>query len=310
MTEPINRTSTDEFDEDKFLLRLYKILGSCSINFLFGAGVNGGAFPQFSQFSKTIDKIDPEEPQGVNIEKALQDCNDDDIRTEVLDEFVREFNEQDYSLDHKSLKNLQELLRAAHSIVDRAQNSHPETKRINVFTLNYDRIVEELLETSGYFAHVLKRDTKSLIPFNIIGYNTVTRAFIPTFAVYKLHGSVGADRILKNEGIVFPGQDKLGNIVSNFYETLFAMKGELLRKNAALFVIGYSWADDHINDVINNAIDNGLTVVFPKFKESESAPETLKNKIIIIPPDTSDASENPRDTTKTLAGLFQKVIAQ
>lgn len=309
MTEDAIMTiEDDEKGEDKVIALLHKILGSCNINFLFGAGVNGRAFPYFRQFKKTIDKMNLLGLDGDNIEDALQGCNDEARRQLVLDTFVEEFNDQNYELGHQSLVNLRSLLNATHKAVGMAENRHPESKRMNVFTLNYDRIVEELLETSGFFNYVLKRETKSFLPFNVIGYNTETRTFIPTFAVYKLHGSVGSDRKLGSEGIVFPGQDKLGSIVSDFYETLFAMKGELLRKNAALVIIGYSWADEHINDVIDSAIDSGLTVIFPKYSEGDTI--LLKNaqKVIVIPPGEPEEDGKPCDTTKTLASLFERAM--
>ena len=308
--EPIIFDNSEEDEEKLLVSRLHKILGSCSINFLFGAGVNGRAFPFFTQFRQTIDKMNELGLTGDNIETALQGCDDDGKRDTVLDTFVAEFNSHnDYSLEHASLVNLRKLLSATHRAVGRAENRHPESKRINVFTLNYDRIVEELLEESRYFSYVLKRETKAALPFNVVGYNTETRAFLPTFAVYKLHGSVGLDRTLGNEGIVFPGQDKLGSIVSDFYETLFAMKGELLRKNAALFIIGYSWADEHVNDVIKGAIDNGLTVVFPQYSGNSTVPDELVGRVIVIPPSDIEEDGKSCDTTKTLAEYFEKAMA-
>lgn len=39
---------------DKFDM---KILSSSHLNFLFGSGVNGKAFPQFNGFTKTLDSL-------------------------------------------------------------------------------------------------------------------------------------------------------------------------------------------------------------------------------------------------------------
>lgn len=301
------QAETDETME-KLVSLLQKVLGSCNINFLFGAGVNGGpngAIPSFDSFTDTIAEMgNLGLPTDIGIEWALRGCADEGIRVQVLNKFVEEFNgNQNYQLNHPSLINLSNLLKAAHKAVSIAENRHPESKRINVFTLNYDRIVEELLDVSGFFNYALKKETKSFLPFDVVGYDTAKRAFIPTFAVYKLHGSVNSGRVLKAEDIVFPGQDKLGSVISNFYETLFAMKGELLRKNAALFVIGYSWADEHVNDIIGNAIDNGLTVAFPKYSENDELPPELEDRVEVIPP------ANPQsDTTATLARLFEQAM--
>lgn len=292
---------------EELALSLRKALGSCSINFLFGAGVNGGAFPYFAQFCRTIKAMNEEGLVGNNIEAALRSCSDDRVRQSVLDVFADEYNgHSDYQLNHKSLINLRRLLVSSSLVVNKAENRHPESKRLNVFTLNYDRIVEEILEDSALFSYTLTGDrSKSHLPFNVVGYDISTRTFVPTFSVYKLHGSVGTDRVLDSESIVFPGQDKLGSVISNFYETLFAMKGELLRKNSALFVIGYSWSDDHVNGIIIDAIASGLTVYWPQYRSSDELPPSLEGGVVVIPP--TDC-ETPEDTTKTLAVLFEKAM--
>lgn len=290
---------------DELLSGLRKVLGSCSINFLFGAGVNGRAFPNFAQFTKTIHTMHEQGLSGDRIEDALAKCEDEQIRQVVLEAFVTEYNEHNgYCLNDNSLLNLRRLLVTFSSVIERAENRHPESKRLNVFTLNYDRIVEEILEDAGLFSYVLTQDrSRGHLPFDIVGFNTATRAFIPTFCVYKLHGSVGVDRVLSPDNIVFPGQDKLGSVLSHFYETLFAMKGELLKRNAALFVIGYSWADDHVNGIISDAMACGLTVYWLQYRPEDELPSKMRGHVIVIPP----VDESPVDTTKTLAEIAEKV---
>lgn len=287
--------------------RLKRILGSCSINFLFGAGVNGNAFPQFNGFEKTKLALKNCGQPGNVIEMELRNLNEND-RDKVLGAFIDEFNDQKINYESGSILNLKDLLHQTNLLISRAENRHPESKRVNIFTLNYDRIVETVLESQGQFIYTLNaKASNSYLPFEIVGYNTARREYIPTFAVYKMHGSVDAAGILQKEAIIAPGEDKLGNVISDFYETLFAMKGELLRKNSALFVIGYSWKDDHINGIIKDAIDNGLTVYQLQYKTNEDPlPSEISSKINVIPP----AKEHPeQDTTLTLANLFEKVMA-
>lgn len=297
---------TVRFDyEEESLLTLRKILGSCSINFLFGAGVNGRAFPSFGGFSQTINHMHEKGLKGDNIETALAHNTNETIRSGILDTFVYEYNGHcGYSLGNESIINLKDLLINTSRIVGKAENRHPESKRINIFTLNYDRIVEEILEENGLFNYIITQE-KSIghLSFNVIGYDTLTHAFVPTFCVYKLHGSVATDRKLSKDNIVFPGQDKLGSVISHFYETLFAMKGELLKKNSVLFVIGYSGGDDHVNGIISDALTNGLTVYWLQYKSIEKLPPTLANNVVIVPPQND---EKPQDTTKTLGSLLKR----
>lgn len=302
----------DQFDNDmqlgvsdELVVGLRKVLGSCSVNFLFGAGVNGKAFPYFAQFKKTIETMNAKGLDGNNIEAALAGCSEEETRQAVLNAFVDEYNGcRDYLLSNESLLSLRRMLVSFASVVGKAENRHPEAKRLNIFTLNYDRIVEEILEDSGLFSYTLTQDkAKGRLPFDIVGYNTSTHAFVPTFCVYKLHGSVDTNRTLSANSIVFPGQDKLGSVLSHFYETLFAMKGELLKRNSALFVIGYSWADDHVNGIISDAIAGGLTVYWLQYRNEDELPERFAGNVIVVPPANK---ESPVDTTKTLADLLEK----
>ncbi len=289
------------------LEKMKRIVGSCSINFLFGSGVNGSAFPQFAGFGNTKAALVRYGQPGENIEEELR-ALDSAPKDEVIDVFCNEFNDRQPVWDSNSAKNLQDLLLQTSLIVSKAENRHPESKRINVFTLNYDHIVETELENLGQFSYTLTtKKSKAQLPFEIVGYNTKRREYIPTFAIYKLHGSANALGKINANEIVLPGEDKLGNVVTDFYETLFSMKGELIRKNSVLFVIGYSWNDSHVNSVISDAVDNGLTTFALQYRDGDMPSGDLVDKVIIIPPRQADA---PQDTTRTLADIFKGVLEQ
>ena len=81
------------------------------------------------------------------------------------------------------------------------------------------------------------------------------------------------------------------------------MKGELLKKNSVLFVIGYSGGDDHVNGIISDALTNGLTVYWLQYKSIEKLPPTLANNVVIVPPQND---KKPQDTTKTLGSLLKR----
>lgn len=291
-------------EDDEFIEKLRRVLGSCSINFLFGAGVNGSGFPQFSAFTKTLEVLKEHGKPGENIEREVRPLAPSE-RDEVLDVFCAEFMERtmEFDLNNESIEHLGRLFHDVSTIVAKAENRHPESKRINVFTLNYDRIAETVLEHQGQFYYVLNaKHAKSSLPFEIVGYNTAKREYVPTFAIYKLHGSVDAANKLEKEDIVFPGDDKLGNVLNDFYETLFSMKGELLKRNSVLFVIGYSWSDDHVNGVIDDALANGLVVYQLQYEDNEESSDKIPEKACVISPADS---KNKQDTTLTLAQLFE-----
>ena len=81
------------------------------------------------------------------------------------------------------------------------------------------------------------------------------------------------------------------------------MKGELLKRNSVLFVIGYSWNDDHVNGVIDDALANGLVVYQLQYEESDELSGKIPANVNIVPPANI---EEKQDTTFTLAELFEE----
>lgn len=72
----------------------------------------------------------------------------------VKDVFIKEFMEADAKMNEKfgkdmSLINLEKMLRKTYLLVNESQNRNPSMKQINIFTLNYDQIVEKTLSGFG-----------------------------------------------------------------------------------------------------------------------------------------------------------------
>lgn len=257
-----------------------KIISSCHINFLFGAGVNGGAFPQLDNFKETIDAIKGYIGAYPNLsfEDAF-DKLDDKQKDEVRELFIKEFNEHldKLNINHESLANLQNLLAKINEIVDKSENRNHSMKQINIFTANYDDIVERLLKRLGYLYNSISATNFENHNqfFNMVGYDFVYRKFIPTFFVSKVHGDIN-DPIL-------PGLNKYDKALeANKFEILFKMKEKLLRPYSLLFVIGYSGRDEHINKILNDCVKGGLTIYWFKYSESDIVPDSFKNDAIIF----------------------------
>lgn len=92
-------------------------------------------------------------------------------------------------------------------------------KQIYYFTLNYDSIVELILDKLGYMylstqAHDISYKAKIS---DVIGYNYNTCRFIPTFYVSKLHGDF--------EHAIAPGKLKYTETLNEgYFELIFNMK--------------------------------------------------------------------------------------
>lgn len=271
------------------------ILSSSHINFLFGAGVNGKAFPQLKSFTDTLSKI---EELGGNIESGLESGIDSLSSSAhkkiVKDVFIKEFMEADAKMNEKfgkdmSLINLEKMLRKTYLLVNESQNRNPSMKQINIFTLNYDQIVEKTLSGLGYFFSEISASntTTRAMLLDVIGYNFNVKKYVPTFMVSKLHGDI-------NNPII-PGKSKYQEMLNeDYFEIAFNMKEKLCRQNSILIVIGYSGRDEHINKILKDCLNAGLTIYWYKFAQMDIVPFEENNQIIVR---QQEDYSNPQDTT-------------
>lgn len=279
-----------------------KILSSSHINFLFGAGVNGTAFPQINKFSKTLELLKNllEEPFQ-NFEEGVDKLKTDEDRKQVLDLFVEEFNDFSKSIDfaHKSIKHIEILFSYINRLIEESENRTKTTKQVNIYTLNYDMIVEKVLENLGYLCNSIsssniKNHDKF---FYMVGYNFLFNKFVPTYLVSKLHGDINNP--------ILPGINKYNSmIMANRFEILFKMKEKLSRENSVLIVIGYSGNDEHINKILKDCISSGLTIYWFKFKKEDYVPENMVDSISII------ENEEGIDTTLKCSNMVKELWAK
>lgn len=156
---------------------------------------------------------------------------------------------------------------------------HKGRKVCDIFSLNYDVVLEATLE-------------KSCIPY-IDGFRGAENAYfdstlfdietfdIPLFRLFKIHGSINwvkddkevvrrkpsyPDSLVDERQVIYPCEQKYFLTQYGIYETLMNLFRKRLRDrrpNNKLVIIGYSFADNHINEAIIDAIcdpGNNLTV--------------------------------------------------
>lgn len=271
------------------------VLSSSHINFLFGAGVNGKAFPQLKSFTDTLSKI---EELGGNIENGFESGIDslssNAHKKIVKDVFIKEFMEADAKMNEKfgkdmSLINLEKMLRKTYLLVNESQNRNPSMKQINIFTLNYDQIVEKTLSGLGYFFSEISatNTTTRAMLLDVIGYNFNVKKYVPTFMVSKLHGDI--------DNPIIPGKSKYQEMLNeDYFEIAFNMKEKLCRQNSILIVIGYSGRDEHINKILKDCLNAGLTIYWYKFAQMDIVPFEENTQIIVR---QQENYSNPQDTT-------------
>ena len=199
----------DKNTENNELIEKYKlkdILASSNINFLFGAGVNGRAFPQLSGFTETNELLNEKYiGENQNFEEKLNSLQEKDKKL-VINKFLEEFNSfiKDIDDTHQDINDIQDLFKNVYELIDKKEDRQIESFKCNVFTLNYDDIVENILESNSYFNKVITVDrfVRTNI-FDMVGFNYKYKKYIPTFIITKLHGSV-TKGTLTQDTVIYP----------------------------------------------------------------------------------------------------------
>lgn len=274
-----------------------EIISSTHINFLFGAGVNGKALPQLKDFKETLTRIQNLGGDiSLGLESGIDSLENNTAREQVKEVFKTEFKrfheEALASWDrNSSINNVLSLLRKVHSIVNETQNRNPDMKQINIFSLNYDEIVENALRKLGYFYNSISASetaTKASL-MDVIGYDYKVGKYIPSFMVSKIHGDIRKP--------IVPGKEKYIDMLNaDYFEIVFNMKEQLCKPNSILIVIGYSGRDDHINKIIQDCLNAGLTIFWFKFSDTDNPPfSSIESQIKVK---EQEDYKKPVDTTK------------
>lgn len=256
------------------------LISSAHINFLFGAGVNGKAFPQLSGFEKTIAIL--EEKLGRKVSSFEEDLNTltkKSDKEEVYEEFGKEFKtfEKNINLENSSLINLQNLMKSIYKVVEESENRQRDMKQINIYTLNYDDILESILNKTGFMNNnVSATNLGENIKFlDLVAYDYTTYKYIPTFMISKLHGDINKP--------IYPGINKYEtSLASEYFEINFRMKEQLSKPNSILIVIGYSSQDEHINKILQDCIKYGLVIYWFKYQKNDKVLQNCPEKQLII----------------------------
>ena len=157
-------------------------------------------------------------------------------------------------------------------------------RRANLFTLNYDTLIEQAGDAEGSvlvdgFVGTLRRVFRPEsydIDFYFPAQTTEGRVhrFDRALHLYKLHGSITWHRCepdwenpfglfatfynqdcLTDDVLIYPSPLKYGQTLGMPYSELFRRFGNAIAQpQSALFVIGYGFGDDHVNALIRQAL--------------------------------------------------------
>lgn len=256
------------------------LISSSHINFLFGAGVNGRAFPQLNGFIETIELLKSLLNREVTSFEADINSLVEHDRKEVYEQFKKEFIlfEKEVKYNDDSLIHLREMLQEIYKIVEKTENRQRDMKQINIYTLNYDTIVEHILDSLGYLNNSVSASNlgENIKFLDLVAYDYTTYKYMPSFMISKLHGDINRP--------IYPGVNKYHtSLASEYFEINFRMKEQLCKYNSVLFVIGYSCNDEHINKILLDCMKHGLMIYWFKFFENDKVLEGCpENQLIVV----------------------------
>jgi len=174
-------------------------------------------------------------------------------------------------------------------------------RRVNIFTLNYDTLVEQAADAEGVvlvdgFVGSLRRVFRPEsydLDFYFPAQTTEGKVhrFDRAIHLYKLHGSINWHKCAQDwenpyglyaalynadcsqdDVLIYPTPLKYGQILGPPYSEMFRRFGNAIAQpQSVLFVIGYGFGDDHVNALIRQALavpSVTLVVIDPKPKSA------------------------------------------
>jgi hypothetical protein len=242
----------------------------------------------YQDLNRKINKLSSERPEII-LDKLYQFLSyaknilEDSKLIDEIDELIKQFKEifinssvlkVDYSKNH-----LHKLL------LKRLMNREDDLNKINIFTLNYDLLIEKSAEelginvNNGFIGFHDRKFDPSVYHTDLhFNYSNGKKAYGKGINLFKLHGSISWEfndekppygiierqHNLKDisfdeipECIIYPVQSKKRHSLDIPYSELFRQFIEFVNKpNSTLIIIGYSFLDEHVNDIISNFLAN------------------------------------------------------
>lgn len=179
---------------------------------------------------------------------------------------------------------------------------------INIFTTNYDLYNEQALDNlsfpynNGFIGTYKRSFNPASYKYAYVEDMNLSKNIwerVPNFYnLFKLHGSISWVKKESNINeidynhidekdtvMIYPTPLKDRTTLMTPYSDLFrAMENALLKKNSVLIILGYSFADDHINRLILNAlaIPTFKLVIFGQSDAISKLIEMDDSRIIVI----------------------------
>lgn len=290
---------------NEIVKNLRKLAITKQLNFLIGSGTSYPAIPLMGM----IKEEKTEERNKMLAQKVKM------VSSRLLED-ISEI-EEEISI---TLENYVEFISKIIDILN-LSNSRQTPRTTNLFTTNYDLFIEKasdkVLHTyrfvfndgaSGYFERKLDSSNYNRT-VSYKGLNDNYTNEIPSVTLIKPHGSMNWEKkddsvlirntIVDSPVIVKPtGYEEQETFYNNhFHEMLRVFQLELDKPQSVLFVIGFSFQDNHISKMIKRAIQNPELIVYAFgftdedrhiYLENLGLTDERNNFIILTPKDFSN----------------------
>lgn len=291
-------------EKESFSNKLAKSLASSNVNLLLGSG-----------FSKPLLSVLGSIEERLTIAKRTNNEQEIyEIEKEFFDTCILPLANHEEVIKISTIRN-----RFIHSLIDIISVRHSSVlhKILNIFTTNYDNLIEISLEDkhtdyfdgfTGKIASIFSTNNYGKIVSKQSAINNKTSELVSVNLI-KLHGSLywypNGDKIVfsdfktriseleslknnQNEFIAFyeneflivnPNEEKYNLTVLNstYYDQIRLLSNELDKNNTLLIAFGFSFNDEHLKSIIDRALENP-TLTLVVFGYDENSFLSLKNK--------------------------------
>lgn len=291
-------------EKESFSKKLTKSLASSNVNILLGSGFSR---PLLSVLGSIEERLTLAKQKDDKIEIF-------EIEKEFFDSCIMPLADYDKVKETGALRN-----RFIHSLIDIISVRHSSVlhKILNIFTTNYDNLIEMSLEDkhvdyfdgfTGKITSIFSTNNYGKIVSKQSAINNKTSELVSVNLI-KLHGSLywypNKDKIVfsdfkdrisrltdlincptefvtyyeKNFLIVNPNEEKYNLTVLNstYYDQIRLLSNELDKNNTLLIAFGFSFNDEHLKTVVDRALENP-TLSLVVFAFDENAFESLEKK--------------------------------
>lgn len=279
---------TEDNKDNELVKNIRKFAATKRLNFLVGSGASCPSIPLMGDI-----KGESEVEKNENLLKEVKSVSS----KLVTNDFGNDTNIRN------TLKVYREFILNIIGILH-SSNARQVPRTANIFTTNYDLFIEKatdkVLESSkfifndgatGYFDRKLESTNYNrTVSYKGLNDNYINE--LPSLTLIKPHGSVNWE---KNEGFLYirnyvvddpcvvkpTGREEEETFLSNhFHEMLRIFQLELDKPQTILFVIGFSFQDNHIAKMVKRALQNPELMMYIFAFDEDDKNKILRNLLV------------------------------